>query len=218
MEQIWRCFVWREAPDWHQDCSLFSPVFTQVPAVAAAACRADPLPSGGPDHLANPRMVAIAAIPTPVLTSAAVAYGHYLSFMLCFGAVLLERFLIRADPDRRTAVTMVVVDVVYGIAALTLLLSGIARVLHFGQGTAFYTANPLFWWKVGTYLAVGALSLYPTITYILWAIPLRKGELPKVSEALASRLRLILTVELAGFAVIPLMATLMARGVGLPAA
>jgi putative membrane protein len=113
---------------------------------------------------------------------------------------------------------MVVVDVVYGIAALTLLLSGIARVLHFGQGTDFYTANPLFWWKVGTYLAVGALSLYPTITYILWAIPLRKGELPKVSESLAGRLRLVLTVELAGFAVIPLMATLMARGVGLPAA
>ena len=163
-------------------------------------------------------MVALAAIPTPVLSSAAVAYGHYFSFMLCFGALLLERFLIRADPDRRTAITMVVVDVVYGIAALTLLLSGIARVLHFGQGTAFYTGNPLFWWKVGTYLAVGALSLYPTITYILWAIPLRKGELPKVSEALAGRLRLILTVELAGFAVIPLMATLMARGVGLPAA
>ena len=170
------------------------------------------------DHPADPRMVAFAAIPTPVLTSAAVAYGHYLSFMLCFGALLLERFLIRADPDRRTAITMVVVDVVYGVAALTLLLSGIARVLHFGQGTGFYTANPLFWWKVGTYLAVGALSLYPTITYILWAIPLRKGELPKVSEALAGRLRLVLTVELAGFAVIPLMATLMARGVGLPVA
>jgi putative membrane protein len=163
-------------------------------------------------------MAAFSAIPTPVLSSAAVAYVHYLSFMLCFGALLLERFLIRPDPDRRTATTMVIVDVVYGIAALALLLSGIARVLHFGQGSSFYTENPLFWWKVGTYLAVGALSLYPTITYILWAIPLRKGELPKVSEALAGRLRLILTVELVGFAFIPLMASLMARGVGLPAA
>ena len=162
-------------------------------------------------------MAALAAIPTPVLSSAAVAYVHYLSFMLCFGALLLERFLIRADPDRRTATTMVIVDVVYGIAALALLLSGIARVLHFGQGSSFYTENPLFWWKVGTYLAVGALSLYPTITYILWAIPLRKGELPKVSEGLASRLRIILTIELVGFAFIPLMASLMARGVGLPA-
>ena len=163
-------------------------------------------------------MAVLAALPVPVLPSAAVAYVHYLSFMVCFGALVLERRLIRADPSREDATLMVITDVVYGIAALALLLSGIARVLHFGQGSDFYTSNPLFWWKVGTYLAVGALSLYPTITYILWAIPLRKGELPKVSESLAGRLRLVLTVELAGFAVIPLMATLMARGVGLPAA
>jgi putative membrane protein len=64
---------------------------------------------------------------------------------------------------------------------------------------------------------VGALSLYPTVTYILWAIPLRKGELPQVSEALAQRLGWILNIELVGFALIPMMAVLMARGVGLPA-
>jgi putative membrane protein len=66
------------------------------------------------------------------------------------------------------------------------------------------------------YLTVGALSLYPTVTYILWALPLRKGELPRVSQALASRLGWILNIELVGFATIPLLATLMARGVGLP--
>jgi len=160
-------------------------------------------------------MAVLAALPVPVLPSAAVAYVHYLSFMVCFGALVLERRLIRADPSREDATLMVITDVVYGIAALALLLSGIARVLHFGQGSAFYTENPLFWVKVGTYLAVGALSLYPTITYILWAIPLRKGELPQVSEALASRLRWILNIELVGFAAIPFLATLMARGVGL---
>ena len=160
-------------------------------------------------------MAVLAALPVPVLPSAAVAYVHYLSFMVCFGALVLERRLIRADPSREDATLMVITDVVYGIAALALLLSGIARVLHFGQGSAFYTENPLFWVKVGSYLAVGALSLYPTITYILRAIPLRKGELPKVSEALATRLRWILNIELVGFAAIPFLATLMARGVGL---
>jgi len=165
-----------------------------------------------------PTMAALAEIPSSVLANAGVAYGHELSFMLCFGALALERLLVKPDPDRRTAILLVIVDVVYGIAALTLLLSGIARVLHFGQGSAFYTSNPVFWTKVGLYLSVGALSLYPTITYILWAIPLRKGELPQVSAALANRLRWILNVELLGFAVVPLLASLMARGVGLPAA
>jgi putative membrane protein len=159
-------------------------------------------------------MAALSTSPQ-VLTSAAVAYTHYLSFMVCFAALVLERRLIRPSPERSEAVLMVITDVVYGIAALALLGSGILRVLHFGQGSSFYTENPLFWWKVGLYLSVGALSLYPTITYILWAIPLRKGELPQVSEALAQRLRWILNVEIAGFALIPFLATLMARGVGL---
>ena len=162
-------------------------------------------------------MTLMAAIPTDVLQRAGVAYVHYLSFMLCFGALVLERRLIKANPSKQEATLMVVTDVVYGIAALALLLSGIARVLYFGQGSEFYTENPLFWWKVGLYLAVGGLSLYPTITYILWAIPLRKGELPQVSEALAKRLAWILNIELVGFAAIPLLATLMARGVGLAA-
>jgi len=161
-------------------------------------------------------MTGLAAIPPDLLSKAGVAYVHYLSFMLCFGALVLERRLIKANPSKQDATLMVITDVVYGIAALALLGSGILRVLYFGQGSEFYTENPLFWRKVGVYLAVGGLSLYPTITYILWAIPLRKGELPQVSEALAKRLGWILNIELVGFAAIPLMATLMARGVGLP--
>jgi len=145
-----------------------------------------------------------------------MAYGHYLSLMVCFAALVLERRLIRPQPDRRDAIWMVVTDVVYGLAALGVLITGIMRVLYFGQGSSFYTENPLFWWKVGTYLAVGGLSLYPTITYILWAIPLRKGELPQVSESLATRLKWILNIEILGFALIPLLASLMARGVGRP--
>ena len=158
------------------------------------------------------------ALTSDVAKSAGVAYVHYLSFMLCFAALVVERRLIKPSPDRREATAMVITDIVYGIAALALLVSGIFRVIHFGQGSEFYTQNPLFWWKVGLYLSVGGLSLYPTVTYILWAIPLRKGELPQVSEALASRLASIINIELVGFASIPLLATLMARGVGLPAA
>ena len=161
----------------------------------------------------------LATMLTPeIAKSAGVAYLHYVSFMVCFAALVVERRLLRPDPDRRSATAMVITDIIYGLAALALLVSGIFRVLYYGQGSEFYTQNPLFWWKVGLYLSVGALSLYPTITYILWAIPLRKGELPQVSQALATRLGWIINVELVGFAIVPLLATLMARGVGLPIA
>ena len=163
-------------------------------------------------------MTLAVALTTDVAKNAGVAYVHYLSFMVCFGALVLERRLIKANPDRGEATAMVITDIIYGIAALALLVTGILRVLYFGQGSEFYTENPLFWWKVGLYLSVGGLSLYPTVTYILWALPLRKGELPKVGEALATRLGWIINVELVGFALVPMLATLMARGVGLPAA
>ena len=149
------------------------------------------------------------------IRSASVAYIHYLSFMLCFGALIFERISIKINPNKSQAISMVIADVIYGIAGISLLISGIYKVIKFGQGAEFYTQNPLFWTKMVVFGVVGSLSLYPTITYILWAIPLSKGELPNVTTNLVSRLKLIINIELVGFASIPLLATLMARGVGL---
>ena len=103
----------------------------------------------------------------------------------------------------------------FGIAGIALLITGIYRVIKFGQGSDFYTQNPIFWTKIIIFALVGSLSLYPTVTYILWAIPLSKGNLPKVSKELVSRLKLIINVELIGFSLIPFFATLMTRGIGL---
>ena len=153
--------------------------------------------------------------PADLLQSASVAYIHYLSFMLCFGTLLFERISLKVDPNRQEAISMVIADIIYGIAGIALLVSGIYRVIKFGQGSEFYTENPIFWIKIIVFALVGSLSLYPTITYVLWAIPLSKGTLPKVSENLVLRLRLIINIELVGFASIPFLATLMARGVGL---
>ena len=155
------------------------------------------------------------SFPFDSLESASVAYIHYLSFMICFGALIYERISLRVNPSRREAISMVVADIIYGIAGIALLISGIYRVIKFGQGSEFYTQNPIFWTKIVVFALVGSLSLYPTITYVLWAIPLSKGTLPKVTENLVSRLRLIINIELVGFASIPFLATLMARGVGL---
>ena len=71
------------------------------------------------------------ALTTDVASRAGVAYIHYLSFMLCFGALVIERRVIKANPDRRETTTMVITDIVYGIAALALLVTGILRVIHF---------------------------------------------------------------------------------------
>ena len=147
--------------------------------------------------------------------NALVAYAHYLSFMVCFGVLVFERLSLKTDPNRKETLSMIIADILYGIAGITLLVSGIYRVIKFGNGAEFYTQNPIFWTKVTIFGLVGSLSLYPTVTYILWVVPVLKGDLPKVNANLVSRLRLILNIELIGFAFIPFLATLMARGIGL---
>ena len=155
------------------------------------------------------------AMNADITQSSLVAYVHYLSFMLCFGTLVFERISLKVSPDRNQAIAMVVADLIYGLAGIALLVSGILRVKYFGQGADFYTHNPVFWIKVSVFILVGLLSLYPTFTYLLWAIPLSKGELPKVGNKLVSRLQLFISIELVGFAFIPLFATFMARGIGL---
>ena len=150
-----------------------------------------------------------------VAKSAFVAYVHYLGIILCFGSLLYERLTLKENLNRNETISMIIADVVYGLAGLAILVTGILRVRYFGQGGDFYTSNPIFWIKVSLYVLVGLLSLYPTTTYILWAIPLSKNKLPKISENLVKRFRLIITTELIGFATIPFFATLMARGIGL---
>ena len=150
-----------------------------------------------------------------ITTSALVAYIHYLGIILCFASLLFERLTLKVNLTRSETISMIIADVIYGIAGLALLITGILRVKYFGQGGEFYTNNPIFWIKVTLYILVGLLSLYPTFTYILWAIPLSKNKLPNISENLVKRFKIIITTELLGFATIPLFATLMARGIGL---
>ena len=137
------------------------------------------LPSGqlGRGVFQSKPMQLAVALTADIAKNAGVAYLLYVSFMLCFGALVLERKLIKANPDRGEATAMVITDIIYGIAALALLVSGILRVIHFGQGPSS-TRRPCSG-GVGLYLSVGGLSLYPTITYILWAIPLRKVNCPR---------------------------------------
>ncbi len=150
-----------------------------------------------------------------LFTSASVAYVHYLSFMICFGALTFERISIKINPNRQEAISMIAADIVYGVAGIALLVSGIYRVIKYGQGADFYTQNPIFWTKIVIFALVGSLSLYPTINYVLWAIPISKGKLPNVTPSLVSRLKLITNIELIGFGLIPFFATLMARGIGI---
>ena len=150
-----------------------------------------------------------------VSMSALVAYVHYLGIILCFGSLMFERIILKINLSKNETIFIIIADVIYGVAGLAILVTGILRVKYYGQGGEFYTSNPIFWVKVSLYVVIGLISLYPTITYISWAIPLSRNKLPVISENLLRRFKLIIMTELVGFAIIPFFATLMSRGIGL---
>ncbi|BAZ52291.1 hypothetical protein NIES4103_49510 [Nostoc sp. NIES-4103] len=146
--------------------------------------------------------------------SAIVAYLHYLSFMLCFGALVLEAFNLKQELSRNEAWKIVIADAVYGISATVVFITGILRVIYFAKGTDYYLSNPFFYAKVAVFIAVGSLSIYPTVSFIGWLLELRQGRVPKLELRKLNRLIWLIRIELVGFILIPLLATIMATQVG----
>jgi len=69
--------------------------------------------------------------------------------------------------------------------------------------------NGFFWAKIGTFLAIGLLSIPPTIRFIVW-----RGAGVAPSDEAAAAVRRYLHAEVALFALLPAFAAAMARGYG----
>jgi len=149
--------------------------------------------------------------------SAIAAYLHYSSFMLAFAALTLEGFTLKQDLSLAEARKIMIADGVYGAAATTVLITGILRVLYFGQGKDYYLSNPVFYIKVGIFLVVGALSLYPTFSFLSWLPDLRQGKPPTLETPQVNRITWLIRAELVGLILIPILAAMLARGLGFPA-
>jgi putative membrane protein len=147
--------------------------------------------------------------------SAITAYLHYLGFMLAFGALVVESQNLRKDISLAEAWRVVTADAIYGMSAITILLTGILRVIYFGKGSDYYLNSPVFYTKVGIFILVSLLSLYPTFSFLSWIQHLRNNEPPQIELPQLQRLSWLIRGELVGFALIPLLAALLARGMRL---
>src|SRR5712664_89225 len=112
------------------------------------------------------------------------------------------------ESARRLQVT----DMVLGIAAGTLFIVGLLRVIYFEKGPNYYFHNHAFLAKFSIFIAIGLLSIIPTVEFLSWRKVLSVGQVPAIS---AKKKRLITAVihgELLSIAIILLCAAIMARG------
>lgn len=105
-------------------------------------------------------------------------------------------------------------DAVYGWLAMAILVVGFARVWFGAKGPDFYLHNPMFWAKIGAFLVVGLVSIRPTLRILAWqkVLKLNTAFVPAVQEIGAVRRQLLIEIHV--FALIPIFAAAMARGIG----
>lgn len=138
-------------------------------------------------------------------------YLHHLALLVMTGALFTEFILLRQADIRPHVPLLSRVDLVYGLAALVLLLAGLVRLFLFGKGMDFYLLTPYFHVKMALFVLVGVLSIMPTLRFVRWRRAAVAGTLAITAHQHRST-RLLVTAELHLLLLIPLFAVLMARG------
>jgi putative membrane protein len=142
-----------------------------------------------------------------------VAYLHYLSIVLTGGFLIAEMVVCRPGMTEEQRRRLPVIDVVFFVSALVALATGLLRLFFYAKGVGFYLGNPFFWAKMALYVSIAVLSIRPTLTFGRWKRAIAAGSAAPAAEEIAG-VRRILHIEVGLFALMPLMAVLMARGIG----
>jgi putative membrane protein len=137
-------------------------------------------------------------------------YTHFISIFAIVSTIVSEHLLLKKEMTRREIGRIASIDAVYGIAALTLLVAGLTLWLgSVGKPAAFYSKNWIFHTKITCFALVGILSIYPTVFFL----KNRKGD-SQETVVVPKSIFWMLRLELTLLFIIPLLAGLMARGVG----
>jgi putative membrane protein len=102
-------------------------------------------------------------------------------------------------------------DVIYLIAAVLMIASGIARVVWGVKGPSWYLSQPLFHIKLTLVVAMAVLSVWPSIAFRRWRHTLRAGgALPPAAQV--ARVRRLVMVQSHALPVVAIIAVFWARG------
>ena len=144
-----------------------------------------------------------------------VVYLH-IAAMILIAVFLAIEYLVCVPGLARERVRLLArIDLLYLIAAVLALATGVARLFWYGKGAVFYLHNPVFYLKLALFVAIGLISIPPTIQYLRWMRLLETSAGVVAADFEVLRSRRYVLVELVLFALIPLLAVLMARGVGI---
>lgn len=147
-------------------------------------------------------------------SDAVFAYLHFAAIFTLLWFLAKEWTLFKAGPEHLDARRLALADIGYFLAALAVLATGLTRALAGAKGWAFYAHNPVFHAKVGTFLLIALVSVWPTRVFLRWRRAAAADPAFRPDATEWRNVRRFLMIELHLIALIPLLAVLMARGIG----
>lgn len=138
---------------------------------------------------------------------------HLLAFSLA-GVIGAEFVMLRNEPSPSSIRLLARIDRHYGMIAMAIIAVGIVRVVYGLKGWEFYAYNWMFWAKMAAFMAVGLLSIRPTMRFIDWNRKAAQPDFQVPGEDLAA-VRSAVRMQAIVFILIPVFAALMARGYGI---
>lgn len=145
---------------------------------------------------------------------AILAYLHYTAIFLLFAFLVVQAILVRGPLDERVVRLLGRMDIWYFGSAIAVLATGFLRATLGAKGADFYfNAWPIYA-KIGLFIAVGVISVKPTLTFIQWRRMFEKDPAWKVPATGQAGVRKLIMIEVHLAALIPVFAVIMARGLG----
>ncbi len=144
-----------------------------------------------------------------------LAILHHLLILSLAGLLSIEMALIQPGVGGAKLKDLGAIDAAFGATAGLILVVGFCRVYLGAKGAAFYLHNPVFWAKIAAFAVVGLLSIKPTLAILKWRGQVVADPAFRPSDEAIAKVRRMLVLELAVFALIPIFAAAMARGYGL---
>lgn len=143
-----------------------------------------------------------------------LAYLHLLAILALVVFLASQAALCRSEwLNEKAVIRLSRVDMVYGIAALLVLATGVARIFWGVKGPSYYGSNWLLHAKVGLFVVIALISIKPSLSYRRWAKAVKAdGTLPEPEEVRGTRRLVMMQAHL--LPLIPLAAAFLARGFG----
>lgn len=148
----------------------------------------------------------------PMMRDALLSYAHFFGAFVLFGALFGQALMIRQPPGPAMVRLIARLDMVFGLSALWMIAAGVSRVLWGAKGPDYYAAQPFFAAKMAVFVLIGLVSIWPSLKFRAWARALKADGAFAPAAGEVKSIRTLITAELFLFALLPLFAALMARG------